>query len=643
MSITTFAEFYKRYPIKPNDDSYVLGSGTYGKVVKVEDQVETEWVAVKISEFKGNDTKSLKSEVEIAQKIPRQVNIARYDTCYRLETTTNICDFAIMKFYPDGNLLHLIKNTQLSIHQKEELIKGILFGLQHLHKHRIVHRDFKPANILISRDTSGKIIPKIADFGLSKLVQEEEIESSDFDLSDGRGTPSYKAPEQIEGGKVSFNLDIWAFGVILYEIFVGEKPFVINSKTGSDQSLKREIEHKIVSVEIPHKINNIPEPFQLMIRRCLVKDIHVRARKVEELLDILDGVAQLHEEVTLLMAANKFEDAIFVYKQILKKREQDKKSIEGIKNCQKHIDEHHIQKLLSDANDFFNRKEYDIAEAKYKEVRDLEPNNLIALDGIKKSDNERLSQAKLYNEELTDTWEESTDLYIDSKSAIQKNIPIIPNNKIVVPNQNNVSYKSQVFFSIIGLVALLSIGFYWLSNKTNSKNTETEQSTSSLSTVLDAPNSNPRSSSSAIKTNKIIQPNIKKKNDNLPIPQEHIVTSLPIKPPVEIDASVNTALELQKLQEEYDMLIDKGINAISSGNNKTLAINTFSLARQKADSNPKIKRNKAGSAYNLYFNKGNRIFENEEYSGALAWYLVAQSLMSTPDLSKKIKECNNNL
>lgn len=640
MSITTFAEFYKRYPIKPNDDSYVLGSGTYGKVVKVEDQVETEWVAVKISEFKGNDAKSLKSEVEIAQKIPRQVNIARYDTCYRLETTTNICDFAIMKFYPEGNLLHLLKNTHLNIHQKEELIRGILLGLQHLHKHRLVHRDFKPANILISKDTSGKIIPKIADFGLSKLVQEEEIESSDFDLSDGRGTPSYKAPEQIEGGKVSFNLDIWAFGVILYEVFVGEKPFIINSKTGSDQSLKREIEHKIVTVEIPNKINNIPQPYQLMIRRCLVKDIHVRARKVEELLDILDGVVQLKEEAELLVAAHKYEDAIFVYKDILKKREHDKKSIEGLKNCQKYINEHNIQQLLSDANDFLNRKEYDTAEAKYNEVTVLEPNNLVALDGIQKCENERISQAMLSHEELTDIWEESTDIYIDSKPAIQKNAPIIPNSKKILPNQNNENYKSKVFFSIIGLIAILSIGFYLSTKKTDNQPIQTEQPTSP-STVLETPNQ--RSSSSVVKTNKIIQPNTKKKNDNLPIPQEQIVTSLPVKPQVEIDPSVNAALELQKIQEEYDMLIDKGINAISNGNNKTLAINTFSLARQKADLNSKIKRNKAENAYSLYFNKGNRIFENEEYSGALSWFLVAQSLISTPDVSKKIKECNNNL
>lgn len=298
MSISTIQDFRSRYPIKPNEPTLLLGSGSYGKVVKVEDQIETEWVAVKIGEYRGNDAKSLKAEVELAQKVPRHANIARYDACHRLETDTGRCDFAIMKYYPDGNLAQLLKSTPLTLAQKEEIVRGILLGLQHLHKHRIVHRDFKPANILISRDNQGKFIPKIADFGLSKLVNEDEIESSDFDLSDGRGTPSYKAPEQIEGGKVSFNLDLWALGVILYEIFVGEKPFGSDSRIGSEQSLRREIEMKIVTVTLPTKLTKVPQPYQTMIRRCLVKDIHKRVRKEQELLKLLDEALPVSQPIS---------------------------------------------------------------------------------------------------------------------------------------------------------------------------------------------------------------------------------------------------------------------------------------------------------------------------------------------------------
>ena len=53
---TSFSDFKRRYPIRPNDEGVMLGSGSYGRVIKVEDQVDTEWVAVKISEFKGSDS-----------------------------------------------------------------------------------------------------------------------------------------------------------------------------------------------------------------------------------------------------------------------------------------------------------------------------------------------------------------------------------------------------------------------------------------------------------------------------------------------------------------------------------------------------------------------------------------------------------
>lgn len=286
-TFNSYSDFRKRYPIQFGDDTTWLGTGTYGKVMKVEDQVETEWVAIKISEYRHDDAKSLKAEVELAQKVPRHVNIARYDACYRLETEVGVSDFAIMKYYPEGNLADLLKARRLSDGELRELVRGILEGLKVLHQRRIVHRDFKPANILISRDNRGRLIPKIADFGLSKFVAEEEVDSSDFDLSDGRGTPSYKAPEQIMGGRVSFNLDLWAFGVILYEMATGEKPFNRGSQS-SEFTQRRELERQITTVQLPDGLSRVPEPFQSMIRLCLVRDIRQRVRKPDDLLAYLE-------------------------------------------------------------------------------------------------------------------------------------------------------------------------------------------------------------------------------------------------------------------------------------------------------------------------------------------------------------------
>lgn len=287
-TFSSYSDFRKRYPIQFGDDTAWLGTGTYGKVMKVEDQVETEWVAIKISEYRYDDDRSLKAEVELAQKVPRHANIARYDACYRLETEVGVSDFAIMKYYPEGNLADLLKSRRLSDGELRDLVRGILEGLKVLHQRRIVHRDFKPANILISMDNRGRMIPKIADFGLSKFVAVQEVDSSDFDLSDGRGTPSYKAPEQIVGGRVSFNLDLWAFGVILYEMITGEKPFSAGSQS-SEPTQRRELERRITTVQLPEALDNVAEPYQSMIRLCLVKDIHQRVRKPDDLLTYLQN------------------------------------------------------------------------------------------------------------------------------------------------------------------------------------------------------------------------------------------------------------------------------------------------------------------------------------------------------------------
>lgn len=411
---TSFQDFKQRYPIRPNDKRALLGSGSYGRVIKVEDQLETEWVAIKISEFKGNDTKSLRAEVELAQRLPRQANIARYDACHRLETDTSISDFAIMKYYPDGNLADLLHRETLTPQQLYDITRGILLGLQHLHRHHIVHRDFKPANILISRDNSGRVIPKIADFGLSKLVNDDELDSSDFDLSDGRGTPSYKAPEQIEGSRVSFNLDLWAFGVILYEMLTGEKPFRSDLRNASEQSIQREIEKKIITVEVPARLSQVTQPYRAMIERCLVHDIHKRVRKEDELLDLLDNILQLLVDAKEQFDQQNYESAIALFEQILAKREHHAKAKEGVTQCREAIQRRAIKKLLQEADNYVMLQQFELAKNNYELVLLRDANNPAAIRG-REVCIEQL-RPKFINQlikEATDIYQESTDLYVE--------------------------------------------------------------------------------------------------------------------------------------------------------------------------------------------------------------------------------------
>ncbi|GAB3769806.1 hypothetical protein GCM10028818_06560 [Spirosoma horti] len=420
-TFTSFKDFKQRYPIRPNDEGALLGSGSYGRVIKVEDQLETEWVAVKISEFKGNDTKSLKAEVELAQRVPRQTNIARYDACYRLETDTSVSDFAIMKYYPDGNLADLIRRVVLTPSQIYDITQGILLGLQHLHRHRIVHRDFKPANILISRDNSGRFIPKIADFGLSKLVSDEELDSSDFDLSDGRGTPSYKAPEQIEGSRVSFNLDLWAFGVILYELMTGEKPFRSDQRNSSEQSVRREIEKKIMTVDLPARLDQIAEPYRAIIRRCLVRDIHERARKEQELLDLLDAIPQLIAEAQELLNKREYKLASTLYEQVLTKREHHTDAQKGLEQCVAGLQHQQQRGILKKADSLISQQRFEQAKDLYEQVLRLDPVEETAIRGLALCIESLRPKSSVPEPELTDVYqEERTDVYVPTPAPTVK-------------------------------------------------------------------------------------------------------------------------------------------------------------------------------------------------------------------------------
>jgi serine/threonine protein kinase len=109
----------------------------------------------------------------------------------------------------------------LDVEQKLMLSIQVLGGLHALHEKKLSHRDLKPENALITDDFT----LKLTDFGLSKSDGQEEHASLLTMGGDMLGTPAYMSPEQVKGVQSGMESDVWAFGVILYELFVGEQPF----------------------------------------------------------------------------------------------------------------------------------------------------------------------------------------------------------------------------------------------------------------------------------------------------------------------------------------------------------------------------------------------------------------------------------
>ncbi len=130
--------------------------------------------------------------------------------------------FFIMEFVDGLNLRQLERTRKLSAREALQIVPQICEALQFAHDEGIVHRDIKPDNILI--DKKGRV--KIADFGIAKLMGREA--EGDLTATKGIiGTPNYMAPEQVEQPEtVDHRADIFALGVVFYEMLTGESPLV---------------------------------------------------------------------------------------------------------------------------------------------------------------------------------------------------------------------------------------------------------------------------------------------------------------------------------------------------------------------------------------------------------------------------------
>ena len=131
----------------------------------------------------------------------------------------------VMEFIRGPALDDFLKQKALSARQVDTLVTPILDGVAAAHGLGLIHRDLKPANVMLAITPHG-LLPKVADFGLVKLLDEGSAEFSKTRSGMAMGTPAYMAPEQIRDAKnVDARADIWSLGAILYEMASGQRAF----------------------------------------------------------------------------------------------------------------------------------------------------------------------------------------------------------------------------------------------------------------------------------------------------------------------------------------------------------------------------------------------------------------------------------
>ena len=194
--------------------------------------------------------------------------------------------FIAMAFYPGETLAQRIGRGPLEVDEALRLGVQVCRGLARAHDQGIVHRDIKPANVMVTERGEAKIV----DFGLARLGEEVRLTRAGSTL----GTPAYMSPEQIRGEAADGRADIWAVGVLLYEMLTGELPFPSAAAAG--------VVHAILNEEptpLRQKRPELSSELESVIVRALAKEPTERYQTIEELLGDLHSLRRTGELETL--------------------------------------------------------------------------------------------------------------------------------------------------------------------------------------------------------------------------------------------------------------------------------------------------------------------------------------------------------
>ncbi len=261
-----------------------LGEGGMGKAYKVHDKEMDTKVVLKLlfPEIAADlDTiERFRNEIRLAREISHK-NVCRMFDLNKEEGTYYIT----MEYVPGENLKSVIQMTKrLSLGTALNIAKQICIGLGEAHRLGIVHRDLKPSNIMI--DKGGDV--RILDFGLARSIESKGLTASGIII----GTPHYMAPEQVQEKVVDQRSDIYALGIILYEMLTGRVPFE------GDSPVRVALKHTKESPPDPRKINaEIPEEISRVILKCLEKEKEKRYQNTEELFSEL---SRMEKEITTI-------------------------------------------------------------------------------------------------------------------------------------------------------------------------------------------------------------------------------------------------------------------------------------------------------------------------------------------------------
>ncbi len=259
----------------------LIGQGQFGKVYCASDRRTGQLVALKELTHQRAPTNQFLQELWFIISL-QHPNIA---ACRALEHIHN-GRYLVMDYCEGGTLRHLLEqNHALRLQECLQLLIGVLEGLHYAHQRGIIHCDIKPENILLTLKPQGWH-PKLSDFGIARhLPTQGKFSSSQKPSLFTGGSPAYMAPERFYG-LYSPQSDLYAIGIVLYEMLTGDRPF---------HGLPGELMWSQLNqrFQVP---NFVPEPLQIIVQKALEK---LPARRYSTALEMAEALQQalIHPQI----------------------------------------------------------------------------------------------------------------------------------------------------------------------------------------------------------------------------------------------------------------------------------------------------------------------------------------------------------
>jgi hypothetical protein len=267
-----------------------LGEGAMGVVYRARHVKVGRPFAVKVlhPQFLADDkvAQRFEREAELAGRLRHPNVIGVVD----VGETAEGYRYMVMDYVEGSDLAALLGEAPMPPQRIIHLVRQLLEGLYHAHEQGLIHRDFKPENVIVERDTHGAEVPRIVDFGIAILREGGESPESPGRLTTNGlvlGTPHYMAPEQAVADPVDHRIDLFALGIVIYEMLCGKLPF-----DGSGAEVARAnlmLDPPRISQRVPYlEVDPLLEAFA---RRLMAKSRNARpptAKAARELLDLID-------------------------------------------------------------------------------------------------------------------------------------------------------------------------------------------------------------------------------------------------------------------------------------------------------------------------------------------------------------------